>query len=442
MGKTPASMTALPPLKKILVVGGGGRENALAWSFTKFQEVEEVYVAPGNGGTQEQQSCHRLNIEESNKEEIIQACKSLKIDLVIVGGEKPLASGLADQLREAGLIVFGPGKKGAQLEASKTWSKELMNEAKIPTAKFWKASNNKEAQDLLFEIDKPLVVKADGLASGKGVTVCTSIQETKAAIKEAFEGKFGEAGAKLVLEECLQGPEVSVFAITDGERLEILPSAQDHKRLLEDDKGPNTGGMGAYAPTLMLNKEDLEKIKKNILLPTLDTLKKRKINYRGVIYAGLILTKDGPKVIEFNCRFGDPECQALMPLMPSNFAKCLQAAALGCLNKVQKLETSPLKSACVVATAYGYPENPRKGDLVSIKLKNSQESQIQLFHSGTKIDQDGKLLTSGGRVLSIVSQGDTYNEAFEIAYKAIKKIDFSGIKYRKDIGYQVRGKGN
>ena len=442
MEKAASSISELPQLKKVLVVGSGGRENALAWAISKFQEVEKVYVAPGNGGTKDQLGCHRLDIQESNNEEIIQACKSLEIDLVVVGGEKPLASGLADELRGVGLVVFGPGKEGAQLESSKNWSKNLMNEAKIPTAQHWSASTENEAQDLVSEIDRPLVVKADGLASGKGVTVCNSIKETRAAIKESFEGKFGEAGATLILEECIQGPEVSIFAISDGETLEILPSAQDHKRLLEGDKGPNTGGMGAYAPTTMLSKKDLEKIKEEILLPTLYTLRKRNINYRGVIYAGLMLTKDGPQVIEFNCRFGDPECQALMPLMPSDFAKVLQAAALGCLKNAPKLKTSPLKSACIVATASGYPENPRKGDLISIKLKQSQENPIQLFHSGTKISKEGTLLTSGGRVLSIVSQGDSYNEAFDIAYKAINQINFHGINYRQDIGYQVRSKGN
>ncbi len=440
MEKAAASLSELPQLKKVLVVGSGGRENALAWAIAKSQEVEKVYVAPGNGGTQDQLTCHRLDIQESNHEEIIQACISLQINLVVVGGEKPLAAGLADQLRAAGLVVFGPGEQGAQLESSKNWSKDLMKEANIPTAKYWSASTEKEAQDLLSKINKPLVVKADGLAAGKGVTICSSIKETREAIKESFSGKFGEAGAKLVLEECLQGPEVSIFALSDGETLEILPTAQDHKRLLDGDQGPNTGGMGAYAPTTMLSKKDLERVKNDILLPTLYALRKKNINYRGVIYAGLMLTKDGPQVIEFNCRFGDPECQALMPLMSSDFAKVLQAAAMGRLKSAPKLKASPLKSACIVATAYGYPENPRKGDLISIKLNNFQHSPIQLFHSGTKITEEGKLLTSGGRVLSIVSQGDSYNEAFEIAYKAMNQINFHGINYRQDIGYQVRNK--
>ncbi|KGG16217.1 MULTISPECIES: phosphoribosylamine--glycine ligase [unclassified Prochlorococcus] len=436
MTKSKSIFPSLPKLNKVLVIGGGGRENALAWAIAKSEEIERVYVAPGNGGTEEHLYCHRLDIQESNSQEIITACNSLKIDLVVIGGEKPLSEGLADQLRESELVVFGPGKDGAQLEASKNWAKELMADAGIPTAKYWSVNTIDEAFEILSIVRQPLVVKADGLASGKGVSVCSSIEQTKAAIKDAFEGKFGEAGAKLVLEECLEGPEVSVFAISDGENLEILPTAQDHKRLMEGDKGPNTGGMGAYAPAQILSQKDLEEITDLILKPTLEALKKRNINYRGVIYAGLMLTKQGPKVIEYNCRFGDPECQALMPLMSPEFAQILQASALGSLNNAPKLKPNNLISACVVATTSGYPENPKKGDLISIEL--DQNSQIQLFHSGTRFDQEGNLLTAGGRVLSIVAQSSSYKEAFKLAYEGMKRISFKGIYYRNDIGYQVR----
>ncbi|AAQ00465.1 MULTISPECIES: phosphoribosylamine--glycine ligase [Prochlorococcus] len=429
---------SLPSLQKVLIVGGGGRENALAWAIAKHKKVEAVYVAPGNGGTKKQSSCHQLAIEESNDEELLKTCISLKIDLVVIGGEKPLASGLADKFRDAGLVVFGPGKNGAQLEASKKWAKDLMAEAGIPTARYWAANNKPEALDVLAKINQPLVVKADGLASGKGVRVCQSIQETREAIEEAFAGKFGEAGTTLVLEECLEGPEVSVFAISDGENLTILPTAQDHKRLLEGDKGPNTGGMGAYAPAKVLNSEGMDHIKETILKPTLEALNKRNINYRGVIYAGLMLTNDGPKVIEYNCRFGDPECQALMPLLGPELAQLLQAAALGSLKKAPFLKISPLMSACVVATTSGYPHNPKKGDLVSIQLDEKKDFPIQLFHSGTKLSKEGNLITSGGRVLSIVAQGANYNDAFNLVYEAIKEVNFDGINYRKDIGHQIR----
>ncbi len=430
--------TFLPPLKFILVIGRGGRENALAWAINKSKKVEKVFVAPGNGGTEEHDNCHRVSIEESNTSEIIKFCKSSKIDLVIIGAEKPLAEGLADELREAGLTVFGPGKKGAQLEASKKWAKSLMIEANIPTAKHWTANNEKDALQLLKTINQPLVVKADGLASGKGVTVCKSIDQTQIAIKEAFQGKFGFAGSTLLLEECLEGPEVSIFAISDGEDLEILPPAQDHKRLLEQDQGPNTGGMGAYAPTNIISANELEKIKELILSPTLKALKARGINYQGVIYAGLMLTKQGPKVIEYNCRFGDPECQALMPLMNSEFAQIIQAAALGSLKKVPSLKISPLISACVVAATSGYPENPRVGDFISFQPNKENRHSTQIFHAGTEVDNSGSLITAGGRVLSIVAQAEDYDNAFKLVYKRIEQINFNGMYYRRDIGRQVR----
>ncbi len=431
--------SALPLLKRVLIIGSGGRENSLAWAFSRFSEVEQVYVCPGNGGTEEHPLCLRLDIDELNSSEIIKASKTLSIDLIVIGGEKPLAAGLADKLRKAGLIVFGPGKEGAQLEASKQWAKELMVEANIPTAKFWTAKNKAEALAILAKIKMPLVVKADGLASGKGVTVCDSLKETEFAINEAFEGKFGEAGTKLVLEECLQGPEVSIFAISDGKSLKIMPAAQDHKRLLEGDKGPNTGGMGAYAPALILNKEKMKEIEKTILQPTLQTLIKRKIDFRGVIYAGLMLTNEGPKVIEYNCRFGDPECQALMPLMGEEIAKVIQSAALGALEKSPSLIYKDLKSVCLIAASSGYPEKPRKGDSISIELDlNKKDLPIQIFHSGTQINREGELVTSGGRVISIVAQGSSYKEAFRLAYNAIKQVNFKGIYYRHDIGNQIR----
>ncbi len=428
----------LPKLEKVLVIGRGGRENALAWAFSQFNGIKKIYVAPGNGGTAKQNCCHCLNIEESNSSAIIKACKDLTIDLVVIGGEKPLASGLADKLRDAKLTVFGPGADGAQLEASKNWAKELMEEASIPTAHYWKATSEEDALSILNTVRKPLVVKADGLASGKGVTVCNSIEETKLAIQKVFTGKFGEAGSKIILEECLQGPEVSIFAISDGKSIEIMPPAQDHKRLLDGDKGPNTGGMGAYAPAKIINSEELKEIKEKILDPTLKALIRRNIDYRGVIYAGLMLTKDGPKVIEYNCRFGDPECQALMPLMDASLARVLQSAALGSLNRAPKLSVKPLISVCVIASTSGYPEKPKTGDLISIDLDQNNDLPVQLFHSGTKLNEQGNLITSGGRVLSIVAQGNNYEDAFKTVYKAVKLVNFNGIFYRYDIGYQVR----
>ncbi len=426
----------LPLLKRILILGSGGRENALAWALNKCESIEEILVAPGNGGTESHIGCKCIDIKESNVKGLIDQCSLRKIDLVVIGPETPLADGVADKLRDAGIVVFGPGAQGALLEASKTWAKELMVEAGIPTAMHWTANTEQEALSILKRFKCPLVVKADGLAAGKGVTVAETVEETSQAIREAFKGKFGTSGEKLVLEERLQGPEVSVFALCDGERMILLPPAQDHKRLEEGNRGPNTGGMGAYAPAPILNEQALNDVRASILEPTLNALKGRGIDYRGVIYAGLMLTDSGPKVIEFNCRFGDPECQTLMPLMGHELANILHSCALGCLNKAPKLSISNLCSACVVATSSGYPDAPRSGDLININIQIGKS--LQLFHAGTRCTEERKIYTSGGRVLSVVAQGENFDIAFKNAYQGLNGIYFDGIKYRRDIGYQVR----
>ncbi len=427
---------ALPPLRKILIIGSGGRENALAWAFSRIPEIEDVWVTPGNGGTSKQCGCTQLNCAESNIEELINISNKLQIDLVVIGPEAPLAAGLADQLRTAGIAVFGPSAKGALLEASKTWAKDLMNEAKIPTATHWAANTKEEALDILNRLNRPVVVKADGLASGKGVFVPHSIDETAKAINEAFSKRFSNASDQVILEEKLEGPEVSIFALCDGKQMVVLPPAQDHKRLSEGDTGPNTGGMGAYSPAPLVNSKDLETIKKTILEPTLMALKSRDIDYRGVIYAGLMLTSKGPQVIEFNCRFGDPECQALMPLLGSEIGQIIHACALGSLELAQTLSIKEGCSACVVAAADGYPKSPRLNDPIKIDVK--PKDNLQIFHSGTNCKPNGELFTSGGRVMSVVAQGKTFNEAFKVAYKGLEQVHFDGITYRRDIGHQVR----
>ena len=287
---------ALPELRRVLVVGGGGREHALSWALQRSESLERVWITPGNAGSGE----HALGIAETDSRGLIEHCQSNAVDLVVVGPEAPLAAGVADVLREAGIAVFGPGADGAQLEASKAWAKQLMQEAGIPTAGHWAVGTEAEALAVLDQVNRPLVVKADGLAAGKGVTVADSVAEAEAAIREAFAGRFGSAGEQLVLEERLQGPEVSVFALCDGERIVLLPPAQDHKRLEEGDRGPNTGGMGAYAPAPLLDAEGLELVRQTVLEPTVQALRQRGIDYRGVIYAGLMLTEIGPQVIEFN----------------------------------------------------------------------------------------------------------------------------------------------
>ncbi len=423
-------------LKRILIVGSGGRENSIAWALSKNQSIEQIFVCPGNGGTANFDKCNCLKTQSEDAKTIIDECHRLEINLVIIGPEVPLSEGLANKMREAGLTVFGPGKDGAQLEASKEWSKALMIENNIPTAKYWSTGSKEEALEILKRFNQPLVIKADGLAAGKGVIVCETIEESKEAIKDIFSGKFGSAGKKVLLEEKIEGPEVSIFALCDGEKLIVLPPAQDHKRLLDGDKGPNTGGMGAYAPALLINEQDLKNLAELVLIPTLKGLKKKKIKYIGVIYAGLMLTSSGPKVIEFNCRFGDPECQALMPLMGEEFASVLLACAQGELEKAPKLTFNSECSACIVAASKGYPESPQKGDKININVPSN--SSIQVFHAGTTIDKFGNIITSGGRVLSIVAQAENFDKAFELAYANLKEINFNDMHFRQDIGYQVR----
>jgi phosphoribosylamine--glycine ligase len=428
--------------RRILVVGGGGRENALGWALARCPGVEEVWVAPGNGGTEELVGCRPLPIAEDDHTALIAACRQRAIELVVVGPETPLAAGLADRLREAGLAVFGPGADGARLEASKHWAKELMAEAGIATAGHWPASSLEQALAVLEAQGRPLVVKADGLAAGKGVTVAETLQEAEAAIREVFDGRFtppdgAAAGAPtLVLEERLSGPEVSVFALTDGRSLVLLPPAQDHKRIGEGDTGPNTGGMGAYAPAPLLGGAALEEVRRLVLEPTLRALQARGIDYRGVIYAGLMLTEAGPRVIEFNCRFGDPECETLMPLLGPELARVLLACATGALATAPALSIAPFCSACVIAAAAGYPGEVRRGDAIVGGIETGDD--LQLFHAGTRREADGHCVSAGGRVLAMVAQAGSFDEAFARAYGALERVRFEGMTYRRDIGHQVR----
>ncbi len=426
----------LSELKRILIIGSGGRENSIAWALSRNQYIEQIYVCPGNGGTANFEKCICLKPNKEGQETIIFECQRLQINLVIIGPEVPLAEGLANKLRQAGLLVFGPCKEGAQLEASKDWAKTLMLENNIPTANYWSSHSKEEALEILHKVNQPLVIKADGLASGKGVIVCETIEQSKEAIQEVFSGRFGSAGNKVILEEKIEGPEVSLFALCDGEKLIVLPPAQDHKRLLDGDKGPNTGGMGAYAPAPLVNQQDLKDLTELILIPTLKGLKRKKIKYIGVIYAGLMLTSSGPKVIEFNCRFGDPECQALMPLMGEEFASVLFACARGELEKAPTLTFKNQCSVCVVAASKGYPDSPKEGDQISLKLESNPS--LQVFHAGTTIDEFHNIITSGGRVLSVVAQGESFDKAFDLAYASLKKIKFDGMHFRRDIGYQIR----
>ena len=425
-------------LENICIIGNGGRENSLAWAIQKNESVKKVYLIPGNAGSERINKCERIKIDLDNRNELVEKLDFLEIDLIVIGPEIPLANGLADFLRKKDFKVFGPGKDGAKLEYSKSWAKEFMQGANIPTANFWKVNSLEEAKKIIYSSSVPLVVKADGLASGKGVFIPDSKDECFKAAESIFNGKFGKSGNLVVLEEKIEGPEVSVFALCDGERYLLLPTAQDHKRLNEKDKGPNTGGMGAYSPAPLLTKEHLEKIIKKIIEPTIDELNKRNIDYKGVIYFGLMITKSGAKVIEYNCRFGDPECQTIMPLMDQNFVSLLEKCSMGNLIGDEKIDNSEMVSGCVIATSKGYPHSYKTG--FPIKIGAIDSSGCQIFDSGTSLSKNGELLTDGGRVMSIVCQEKNFDLVFEKAYRNLKKINFDGIYYRKDIGHQVRNK--
>ena len=423
-------------LENILIIGNGGRENSLAWAIQKNELVKRIYILPGNAGSKRINKSERISVDLNNIEELINKLNFLNIDLVVIGPETPLAEGLGEILRKNNFDVFGPGSDGAKLESSKSWAKEFMKEAKIPTANSWKVTSIEEAKEIILKSNNPLVVKADGLASGKGVFIPDSKEECLKATEEIFKGKFGNAGEIVVLEEKIEGPEVSVFALCDGKKYVLLPTAQDHKRLNENDKGPNTGGMGAYSPTPLLTKTNLEKITKIIIKPTINALLRRNIDYKGVLYFGLMITKSGPKVIEYNCRFGDPECQTIMPLMDKNFVNLLKKCALGKLIGNEIIEINDKLSGCVIATSKGYPSNYEIG--LPINFGNIDFEDCQIFDSGTSLNSNNQLITDGGRVLSIVCQGKDFDKVFEKAYKNLKEISFEGIYYRKDIGHQVR----
>ena len=423
-------------LENILIIGNGGRENSLAWAIQKNELVKKVYLIPGNAGSERINKCERIKIDINKKRELVGKLDYLKIDLIIIGPEMPLANGLADFLRKKNFKVFGPGKDGAKLEYSKSWAKEFMQDANIPTANFWKVNSLDEAKKIIYSSSIPLVVKADGLASGKGVFIPDTRDECFRAAESIFHGKFGNSGNVVVLEEKIQGPEVSVFALCDGERYILLPTAQDHKRLNEKDKGPNTGGMGAYSPAPLLTQDYLNTIVQEIIEPTIDELNKKNIDYKGVIYFGLMITQSGAKVIEYNCRFGDPECQTIMPLMDKNFVFLLEKCSMGNLTGDEKINTSDKVSGCVIATPQGYPHEYKTGH--QIKIGKIDPNDCQIFDSGTSFSESGKLLTAGGRVLSIVCQDKDFDTVFEKAYKNLKEIHFEGIYFRNDIGHQVR----
>jgi phosphoribosylamine--glycine ligase len=417
---------------KVLVVGGGGREHALVWALKKSKEVKEIFCAPGNGGI----SRIAKTIPEVKGEDI-QRIKEIvlkeKIDLVVVGPENPLALGIADELEKEKIPVFGPSKSASQLESSKVFSKRFMEKYDIPTAEFRIFHDPVSAIKFVEEKGVPIVIKADGLAQGKGVYVAHSMEEAGEAISDIMvKKKFGTSGNKVVIEEYLEGEELSYIAIiSDGKIIPLLAS-QDHKRVYDDDMGPNTGGMGAYAPVPFVTEKIEKKIINRIFKRALKGMEKEGIRYRGVLYAGLMIVKDEPYVLEFNVRFGDPETQPIVTLMKSDLFPVLFNAATGNL-KEEKIEWKEGASLCVIMASSGYPGEYKKGYEIKGLEEVKEGDDLVIFHAGTEF-KNGKFYTSGGRVLGVTGVGKDLKEAFEKTYSAVKKITWEGVHYRKDIG--------
>ena len=422
---------------RIIVVGNGGREHALAWKFTQSASVDQVYCIPGNGGTATLPRCQNIDLSSEDFEGIGQLAQEKQVNVVVVGPEVPLAMGISDVLRQRGLTVFGPTRAGAQIEASKTWAKEIMAAAGVPTARAQSFTDLDSALAYVEAQGAPIVIKADGLAAGKGVTVATTVKEAALSVTEIFDGKFGAAGAQVLIEECLQGQEVSVLALTDGLTIRALLPAQDHKRIGEGDTGLNTGGMGVYAPVPLMTDPLMDRVQAEVLEPVMAELRARQIDYRGVLYAGLMVTSAGePKVIEFNCRFGDPETQAILPLLETPLDQLVMACATQKLKEVGPIAWKPGVSVCVVMAAAGYPEAYEKGYPIE-GLDAAGSMGAAVFHAGTRF-QDGEVLTDGGRVLAVNALGLNFDEAFERSYAALAQIRFRGAYFRKDIGHRVR----
>ncbi len=417
----------------ILIIGGGGREHALAWAVAASPLITKLYCAPGNAGISQVATC--LPIGALDFDQIINACKEHDIDFVIVGPDDPLAEGLVDRLNEERIKAFGPTRAAAQLEASKSFTKELCKVRNIPTAGYGVFDTPNAALAYLSGLNPPFVIKADGLALGKGVIIASTREEAEAAIGEMFAGAFGDAGKKVLIEEFLTGEEASFFALTDGKSILPLASAQDHKRVGEGDVGLNTGGMGAYSPAPIMTEAMTAEVMDRIIRPTVEGMAERGTPYRGVLYAGLMITSEGPKLIEYNARFGDPECQVLMPRLRSDILPALIAVADGVLGSVDLRWLEETALTVVMATE-GYPKSYEKGSHIrGIEAAEALED-VTVFHAGTK-SENGALLANGGRVLNITALGKSVTEAAETAYKAVDLIDWPEGFCRRDIGWRA-----
>ncbi|MDR0888799.1 MAG: phosphoribosylamine--glycine ligase [Coriobacteriales bacterium] len=419
----------------ILVVGSGGREHAIVHSLCASDESGQIFVAPGNGGTAGEAKAENVpagSLDVSNAADVVTFAQEHDIKLVVIGPEAPLVAGVADAVRDAHIACFGPGARGAQLEGSKLFSKELMTAHGIPTAAYGSFTDKDSALAYVAKQGAPIVIKADGLAGGKGVTVAATTDEATRAVEECFAGRFGDAGTTVVIEECLSGAECSLLAFTDGDTVLPMVPAQDHKRAYDGDKGPNTGGMGAYSPVPIVSESEYDSMIA-IMEQTVRALNDEGIDYRGVLYGGFMLTEDGPKVLEFNVRFGDPECQVVLPRLKTDLLRVMCATANGTLGDIE-LEWYDDYAITVVLASAGYPGSYDTGKPISGINDAEALGNVTVYHAGTKAE-DGVVLTDGGRVLDVTALGPTFAAARDKAYKAIDLIDFDGKQYRSDIGH-------
>ncbi|MEO2009677.1 MAG: phosphoribosylamine--glycine ligase [Pirellulaceae bacterium] len=423
---------------KVLIVGNGGREHALAWKIGQSSRVDRVFVAPGNAGTSV--DAENVAVNSSDTDGLIKFSKQNSIDLVVIGPEAPLVAGLTDALQEEKFRVFGPSKASAQLEGSKVFCKEILRSADVPTADYQVFRDAASAERYIVDRyptddeDCPVVVKADGLAAGKGVVVCTRRQQALHAIDRiARQLEFGNSGNQLVIEERLDGQEVSLLAITDGRTIVTLSPAQDHKPALDGDKGPNTGGMGAYCPAPMVTAEMLSTIEADVLVPTVHALKRARKPFRGVLYAGLMITNQGPKVLEYNVRFGDPECQPILMRLKTDLMDLIESTIDQRLDEIEPLEWDPRPAICVVMASDGYPGKYDTGHVIRGIAEADARDDVKVFHAGTQLNESGEAVTAGGRVLGVTALGHSISAAKLNAYTAVRDIRWTGAWCRKDI---------
>ena len=419
----------------ILVLGSGGREHAIAWALHQSPKCDMLCVAPGNGGTAGfAENVSGLNAEDG--EAVLEFVQGHGIDFVVIGPEAPLVAGVADVLRAAGIPVFGPDAQGAQLEGSKTFCKEFMMRNGLPTAEYLSTTDEAEAHAYIDKMGAPIVVKADGLAAGKGVVVAQTAEEAHEAVTSCFEGAFGEAGNTVVIEECLTGPECSMLAFVSAGKAYCMAPSQDHKRAYDGDEGPNTGGMGAYSPVPIVTEDELARMERVMADAAAATAREFDNDYRGVLYGGFMLTPAGPKLLEYNARFGDPETQVVLPRLESDLVEVMLAVAEGRPDDIE-LKWADKWAVTVVLASEGYPRAYEKGKVITGVDAADALEDVKVYHAGTAVNDAGELVTSGGRVMNVTAMGDTFQAARELAYKACDLIDFEGKQNRTDIGLRA-----